>query len=178
MKFTIALVVLGLVSLGPSAPNNFCICPKLDDRNVAELKKSSDVIVIGKFIRQIPLGNYDRGINTNGYFKIDSVLKGPAQLKHIVINQFPSGNCRELFDEKTEYVVTGKHITEFKHLDYPDNQSPPATTIRDTVMECYSLDQNTLGKWNTIANENYVVFTNQCLTFNLNSKSAAKILEY
>ena len=177
MKFIIPIIILVLLPFKSSSPN-FCICPELDDRNVAEIKKSSDVIVIGKFISQISFGKNDQGINTNGYFEIDSVLKGPAQLKHMVINQFPSGNCRELFDEKTEYLVTGYHITEFKNLDYPDKQvPPPAPTIRDSIMECYSLDKNTLRKWNTIANENYVVFTNQCLTFNFKSKSAKKILE-
>ena len=185
MKLIIAIVILLFLPFKSSSPN-FCVCSKLDNKNVAEMKKNSDVIVIGKFTQRIPLDRYDQESNLNGYFKIDSIIKGPNDLENLVINQFSTGNCHELFELDKEYLVLGIHIKGFKDLtaqnksDKSDGEHlppPPSNEIHNSIMDCFSSDKRTLKKWNKIADRNYVIHTNQCSTYKLSGKFAKMFLE-
>lgn len=182
MKYIIPIIILLILPFKSSSPS-FCVCPKLENKYTEKIKENSDVIVIGKFTNPIPFGKYDEGVNMNGYFKIDSIIKGPTGLKNLVINQFSTGNCRELFQLNKEYLVFGIHITEFKNMPVSNKSKdenlppPPLNEIHDSIMDCYSSDKRTIKKWNGIAEKNYVIFTDQCSTFGSKGQFAKKFME-
>ena len=182
MKFIILIIILLSLPFKSSSPI-FCICPELKGEKVAEIKKNMEVIVVGKFTKQIEFGEYDDGVNINGYFKIDTIIKGPTDLKNLVINQFSNGNCRELFEPNKQYLVLGNHITKFKDMKTSNKSTnehlppPPPNEIHNSIMECYSSNKTTIKQWNQIAERNYIIHTNQCLTFELKERSAKLFME-
>lgn len=153
MKINIILCLLFLINLKNT---NFCSCPDVNKKYIASLKQASDLIIIGKPIENIFLSNDPMDFVVK--FKIDSILKGHLSLKEILINQNNAGNCQIGLIKNKEYLITGTKI--------------------DFIKQTYSITQNSHNKkLDSLIKVDYMLLTNGCRSFKLNSVSAQKILK-
>ena len=154
-----------------------CECSeKADNSGALELANRSDIIVLGRALELLDSSKYDqRAVNV--IFKIDSVIKGPADLDQIIINQFTTGNCVKIFEIGEQYLITGLKIEKFVlRLDQKNSEDklapPPPNRIEENKVICYDCKPKELEYWNGLARTNFIVSTDQCRSFKANSEMA------
>lgn len=136
---------------------NYCDCFPLNARTIEKLKEKSDLIAIG-FPTEIIVSenNYEEDIVV---FQIDSLIKGKnLNSRTILINQNQAGNCANYFELCEQYVITGEKIQNVKQT-YRMGQNSHSKNLEDLVLE------------------NYMISTDGCRTFKLNSSLAETFLD-
>ncbi len=154
MKSLIYLLTFFTLNLN-SEP--YCDCFPLNSKTIKELKTKSDLIAIGKPIEKITSDYvYEEDVIV---FEIDSLVKGKAEITTIMFNQNNAGNCGEYFELCKEYLITGDMIQNAK--------------------ETYRMGQtNHSNKLERLIKENYMISTNGCRSFRLESSLAKEFLAH
>ena len=156
-----------------------CVCSeKTNEAGATELENRSDIIVLASALEKVEYSASDqRPINI--IFKVDSIIKGPTNLKRIVINQWSTGNCVKIFNLGEQYLITGLEIKEFifKQSDQDTSSEklippPPPNQIERSKMICYDYDVEEVEYWNELARNHLVVSTDQCRSFRANGEMA------
>lgn len=155
MKIILIILILLIPVTESEESDVYCDCFPLNSKTIKGLKTKSDLIAIGKPIKKIKgKTDYEKEMII---FEIDSLIKGNKSTQTILINQNNAGNCAEIFELYTVYLITGNQIKNAKST-YRIGQTEHSDELEKLV------------------NENYTISTNCCRSFKFESSFAKQFL--
>ena len=128
----------------------------------------------------------NRGTGADILVKVDSVLKGNFKSDTVYVNQVDAGNCLKMFKLGESYLIIGFEIKGYKNVPAPlptpvGDDSPPPPPPPVTFENGIVIDGATTTEYVDFQNqmlERYTTLTtDQCLSFNSNSKIAGELLK-
>ena len=148
----------------------FCVCA-VTENNVQESIDASDVIVVGRAIRNVHTNNeiqeiWDKeGVGYgNVLFVVEEVLKGVIEKDTIYFNQSNAGFCTGVFPFNETLIVFGRSIKRFEFATDPYDEMPPdGVRYLSISEEVVNYHNSILGKYETFG-------TSQCWIFHPNFK--------
>ncbi|SMP13195.1 hypothetical protein SAMN06265367_102187 [Algoriphagus winogradskyi] len=184
-RIMLILFLLSLPTIGWT-----CTCMSLTKKNVKKITKNADYVLLGTAVENVhhndsikaTLDSEKFGIDVK--FKVEKVYKGSLQAEFVYINQFETDNCIQAFRFGEKYIIVGTRIEKFENLRpfseavYKEDKifetvaSPPPPPIGGLTirkMKCYNIEMELVEHWNKIAENEIVVYTNQCSSFNAES---------
>jgi len=168
---------------------NACECFPIDSASASELMNEVDFVIIGHAIKNVGFNSEVNGMwdqRHRGYnvlIEIDSVIKGNAVSKTVIVKQF-GGNCDQIFEFGEKYLIVGNRLNKFVNRtpikertneeELPPNSlpPPPPPSINNKTVTFYNNSDNEVQFWNELANEHEVLNTSMCSSFELTSRNA------
>jgi hypothetical protein len=169
-----------------------CSCNSITKKEAKELIKLADYVLIGEAIEnahyndtlKILKDKEKYGVEVK--FKVEKIVKGKLNSDYVYINQFETGNCIRAFKYGNKYVIVGTRILKFENVR-PDNKEifnfeeeipesfqypppPPIAGLTINKMNCYNIENALVKYWNNMAENEVVIYTNQCAAFLVKSK--------
>jgi hypothetical protein len=149
-----------------------CICGSPYRKDINEITNVFDFVVIGTVVEYKNSNVPQSGNNDNVVkIKVKSILKGQLNSEYIFVNLFSYESCGYSFLMGKEYVVLGDQIKEFIDMTptaEDKNGTPPPPPIFDlptNQFPCYNIEKEAIEYWNTLANNETVIYNDGCFSF-------------
>lgn len=185
MRFKYLLLTITLVIAEQA---NACECFPIDSASARELMNEIDFVIIGHAIRNVGFNSEVNGMwdqRNRGYnvlIEIDSVIKGNAVSKTVIVKQF-GGNCDQIFEFGEQYLIVGNRINKFVNRTPikertndeelpPNSLPPPPPSINDKTVTFHNNSDDEVQFWNELVNEQVILNTSMCSSFQLTSMTA------
>jgi hypothetical protein len=191
MRFKYLLLTITLIIAEQA---NACECFPIDSASARELMNEVDFVIIGHAIRNVGFNSEVNGMwdqRKRGYnvlIEIDSVIKGKAVSKTVIVKQF-GGNCDQIFEFGEQYLIVGNRLNKFVNRtsikkrtndeELPPNSlpPPPPPSINDKTVTFHNNSDDEVQFWNELANEQVILNTSMCSSFQLTSRTANYFLD-
>ncbi|SFU07387.1 hypothetical protein SAMN04489724_3695 [Algoriphagus locisalis] len=184
-KTVLILFILSLTTFGWA-----CTCNTIAKKVAKKITKNADYVLLGTAVENVHHSDSieavwdSEKVGINVKFKVEKVYKGSLQTEFVYINQFETDNCTQSFRFGEKYIIVGTLIEKFENLRpfseaiYKKDEifetvvsppPPPIGGLSIRKMKCYNIEMELVDYWNKIAENEIVVYTNQCSSFHAES---------
>jgi hypothetical protein len=185
MKTILTIILLSLPTFGWT-----CTCMSLTKKEAKSISKRADYILLGTAVENVHHQDSiktkwdDEKYGVEVKFKVEKIINGKIDSEYVFINQFETGNCKQVFEFGVKYIIVGTRIKYFENLRpfreavYAEDEifetvqpppPPPIGGMTINKMKCYNIERELVDYWNRIAEKEVVLYTNQCSSFYANS---------